>query len=336
MKHTDWELKQKQALPLPIKIKMTERRIREWLDENEGEYVYLSFSGGKDSTVLYDIIQNMGINIPAVFVNTGLEYPSIKEFAESKENVKTIKPKKSFKQVLCEYGYPIISKEVSLYVHQLQMPPTKDNEKTRNLRLYGIRSDGVKVNIGKLPERWKFLIDAPFKISNQCCDIMKKQPFHAEKGKPITATMADESRARKIVWLRHGCNAFNTKNPISQPMAFWTEQDVLKYIYENGIDIAKPYGEVVKDKDQIEMDCCKCEKYKTTKANRTGCVFCMFGIMKDKKRFCRLKDEEPKLYDYVIRGGQFVDGIWQPSKEGLGYGYVIKWLNENGNLGIQL
>lgn len=330
--HTDLELKQKQSLPLWAKVRMTQKRIKEWIDINEGENVYVSFSGGKDSTVLLDIVRKMGYDdIPAVFVNTGLEYPSVKKFAQSKENVITIKPTKTFKQVLIEYGYPVISKEVSLYVSQLQRPQTEKNRKTRNLRLYGIRSDGKKVSTGKLPEKWKFLINAPFKISNHCCDVIKKQPFYALKGKPITATMAEESRIRKIVWLRNGCNAFNTKNPISQPMSFWTENDVLEYIYQNRLEIAKPYGDVIKE----ETKCDKCE-YKTTKAERTGCVFCMFGIMKDKDRFERLRQEEPKLYEYVMNGGQYVDGKWQPNKEGLGYWHVIEWLNENGNLGIRI
>ena len=52
----------------------------------------------------------------------------------------------------------------------------------------------------------------------------------AHKYKPILATLAEESRVRKQAWIRHGCNAFESKNPMSQPMSFWTEQDVLAYI----------------------------------------------------------------------------------------------------------
>lgn len=56
-KHTREELKQMQSLPLEIKIRMTERRIREWYEHYQGQ-VYVSFSGGKDSTVLADIVHN--------------------------------------------------------------------------------------------------------------------------------------------------------------------------------------------------------------------------------------------------------------------------------------
>lgn len=85
-------------------------------------------------------------------------------------------------------------------------------------------------------EKYKFFLDAPFEISNKCCDVMKKDPVHRytkETGRqPITAQMAEESRLRTQKWLQHGCNAFEATNPISNPMSFWTEQDVLKYIQQ--------------------------------------------------------------------------------------------------------
>ena len=64
---------------------------------------------------------------------------------------------------------------------------------------------------------------------------MKKTPAHKyykETGKtPILATMAEESRLRTTQYLKQGCNGFNNKIPTSTPMAFWTEQDILRYIY---------------------------------------------------------------------------------------------------------
>lgn len=86
-------------------------------------------------------------------------------------------------------------------------------------------------------EKYKFFLDAPFEISDLCCDIMKKKPAHdyeKETGrKPIMATMASESVMRTQKWLQDGCNAFNVTRPHSNPMAFWTDQDVLLYIKEN-------------------------------------------------------------------------------------------------------
>ena len=117
-KHTMSDLYQWQSLPLNIKIRMTERRIRDWVSEFGIDGVYVSFSGGKDSTVLLDIARKMyGDEIKAVFFDTGLEYPEIRSFVKSTNNVEIIKPKMSFKQVVEKYGFPFISKEVSECVY---------------------------------------------------------------------------------------------------------------------------------------------------------------------------------------------------------------------------
>ena len=76
-------------------------------------------------------------------------------------------------------------------------------------------------------------------------------------------------------------------------------------------------------------------QYETTGCKRTGCVFCLFGIRQDLERISRLQKEEPKIDDYVLRGGEFSEnGMWQPSKDGLGYWFVLEWLNAHGNLKI--
>ena len=112
-KHTIVELQQWQALPLNIKVLMTKDRIRSWVNEYGEDGVYVSFSGGKDSTVLLHIVRSMYPNVKAVFVDTGLEYPEIREFVKTFDNVDWLKPKMNFKQVIEKYGYPFISKEVS-------------------------------------------------------------------------------------------------------------------------------------------------------------------------------------------------------------------------------
>ena len=76
-------------------------------------------------------------------------------------------------------------------------------------------------------------------------------------------------------------------------------------------------------------------QYETTGCKRTGCIFCLFGIRQDLDRMVRLSEQEPKLCDYVMRGGEFNEkGMWQPSKDGLGYWFVLEWLNKFGNLHI--
>ena len=111
--HTIDDLRQRQALPLEIKVRMTQQRIREWINEFGVEGVYVSFSGGKDSTVLLHLVRELYPNVPAVFVDTGLEYPEIRDFVKKFDNVTWLKPKMNFKQVINKYGYPFISKEIS-------------------------------------------------------------------------------------------------------------------------------------------------------------------------------------------------------------------------------
>ena len=116
-KHTLGELKQMQSLSLNGKIAMTRTRIKGWVDAYGEDGVYISFSGGKDSTVLLHLVREMYPDIPAVFSNTGLEYPEIVQFVKTFDNVEIIRPKMNFRQVIEKYGYPFISKEVSESVY---------------------------------------------------------------------------------------------------------------------------------------------------------------------------------------------------------------------------
>lgn len=113
-KHELWELQSMQASPLNVKVALTKQRIRDWVHEYGQDGVYVSFSGGKDSTVLLHLVREMyGDSIPAVYCNTGLEYPEITQFVKTFDNVAIIKPKMNFFQVCEKYGFPLISKEVS-------------------------------------------------------------------------------------------------------------------------------------------------------------------------------------------------------------------------------
>ena len=116
-KHTMSDLYQMQSMPLSAKIRMTKYRIKQWIDKYGEDGVYISFSGGKDSTVLLDIIRQDYPNIPAVFVDVPTQYPELREFAKTFDNVEIIKPKISFVEVCKKYGFPIISKEVSESVY---------------------------------------------------------------------------------------------------------------------------------------------------------------------------------------------------------------------------
>lgn len=235
-KHTIGDLRQMQSLPLSAKIRMTEYRIRQWYEEFDGQ-VYVSFSGGKDSTVLLDIARKLYPDIPAIWVNTGLEYPSVRQFALSKENVTELRPTMNFRDVIIKYGYPIIGKEVSQILWEVQ----KSKREGKDIPIYRLkRLNGEAIDKDGNPSQynipqWKFLLEAPFNISHKCCDVMKKNPAkkyeNDNESVGIIATMADESKLRQQKWLKHGCNAFDLKRPQSNPMSFWTEQDVLTYIH---------------------------------------------------------------------------------------------------------
>jgi len=269
-----------QGLPLEAKIIKTKMRIREWYDYWDGQ-VYISFSGGKDSTVLLHIVRELYPDIPAVFIDTGLEYPEIREFVKTIDNVITIRPKMTFKEVIEKYGYPIISKEQAGWIKDSQIGGT---QKRRD-------------RILKVSKKWQYLKDAPFKISDECCNKIKKDPvkkYEKETGlKGILGNLASEGVQRERNYLRTGCNAFDSKRPLSMPLGFWTDNDILKYLKMYNIKYSDVYGDIIESENGDLI---------TTGEKRTGCIFCMFGchLEKEPNRFQRLKITHPKLYDYCI------------------------------------
>ena len=204
--------------------------------------------------------------------------------------------------------------------------------------MFGMGDCGIRM-VGNIPNQSRFsavkynpLLNADFKISNQCCDIMKKRPVHKytkENGiYMMLGTLAEESFLRKTSWIRYGCNNFAATIPSSKPMSFWKEQDVLRYIRDNHIQIADVYGEVIfAGKDgQISMD--EMAELKCSGCQRTGCIFCAYAAHHD-ARFVSLAYTHPKHYAYCINGGAYdsEDGFWKPTKEGLGMGHVFDEMN---------
>ena len=291
MERTREQLKKLQELPLYRKVGFTVARITEFYNKTNGK-CYVSCSKGKDSLVLLHIARKIYPNIPAVFCDTGLEYPEVKNLPV--DNLTVIRPTVSFKEVLEKYGYPVQSKEVSQTIYKARM-----GQKDAIAKLNGTRVDTKtgKISQYNIPQHKHFL-SAPFRISHMCCEELKKKPFKRyEKmtgNKPILATMAAESSMRRTNWLRYGCNSFNGKRTISQPMSFWTEQDVLRTIYYQNIKIPSVYGELVQNTDSVSLG--------LSGVSRTGCIFCLYGLKYDgtEDRFHKLEKSHPALYEYCM------------------------------------
>ncbi len=349
MKHERYELYQYQSLSLDAKVRMTRQRIQQWYEYYDSK-IYVAYSGGKDSDCLRHITKEMYPDVPIVFCDTGLEREGVRNHALS-YCTEIIRPKLDFVSTIKTYGYPVGSKEVAQAVYECQRAKAKGKpmpsyhlDKFSGLR----RSpDGSKSPYNM--EKWAFLLPifgnegAPFRVSHKCCSISKKNPSAAyEKRtgrKPMIATLACESALRLQKWMHFGCLAHEQKRPTAQPLSFWTEQDILLYIKRNNIELAKEYGDIVyTDSDGFLYEGCLFDDMDLTTSGlkRSGCSYCLFGLTSvDQDRFLRLKEAEPKKYDYIMRGGRFdEDGYWIPYN-GLGYRFLLDWLNLHGNLGIR-
>ena len=236
--HSKEQLEEMQRLPLSRKIQITTARIIEWYQHYDGQ-VYVAFSGGKDSTVLLDIVRRIYPDVPAVFSDTGLEFPEVRAFVKTVDNVVFVRPKMNFRDIIGKYGYPVISKEQSFRIRKL-----------RNQNKCCKRARVTYTQLGRAMMKEPSCLSSQRKGDKECCDIMKKRPskeYEKQTGKkPFIATMTVESNLRERIWLQHGCNAFDDNRPVSKPMSFWTEDDVLEYLYTFQIPYASIYGEIVR------------------------------------------------------------------------------------------
>lgn len=283
------ELKRRQRWTLNQKIDHSLGTIEAFISQT-GRTPFISFSGGKDSTVLLNLVRRyIDKDMKAVFCNTGNEYPEIVRFVRNTDNITIIRPRYTIREVIEKYGFPLVSKEQAQGIRQAK---TTRSEKLRNIRLHG--SDRRKGWVsGKIADRWQFLIDEPFMVSEKCCECLKKRPlarYVKQSGEvPLIGTMAGESILRRQQYIRRGgCNSFSGKSAACYPLSIWTDEDIWNYIRKFKV----PY----------------CELYDQGHT-RTGCMVCGFGAQYETSpnRFERLAESHPKAYSIFM--GYINNGI---------------------------
>lgn len=313
----------KQQLPYEQKLILAQTRAWEFYDKLDGN-CFVSV-GGLDSIVLLLFLRSIGIEVPAVSVSS-LEDKNIQEI-HKQLGVIALKPYKTKVQVIKEFGYPIISKEKAGKIQLLQNP-TEKNKTVRHAIMTGEcgKQGGYRKGTKmKLPQKWLELFGgienenygtnyktAPFKVSNDCCYWMKEKPcedYAKETGRfPYLGLMASEGGQREKALMKNGCNYYGKTVTRSCPFAIFSRQDLLQLALDLNAPVPKIYGEIVK------------EKYgtlRTTRAQRTGCSMCGFGIHIEKRphRFDRLREDNPKewhFWMYDMGWGEVLDYIGVP------------------------
>lgn len=310
---------------LDINISNAMHRIERLYYDTDGK-CYLSFSGGKDSTIVLSVIklcEEIGTipknAIPAVFCDTKIELYATIDFVHWVKdnwynNVQIIKTEKSFAQVIKEYGKPFRSKIKS---HIISLYQKNSDLKTAKY-LYTV----CKSNKMKLANKdFHILHDSfPIKISDKCCDVMKKQPFAKyEKDNDFAGYFSGmrmfEGGRRQLVFKKrinsgdkrpctHVSNGVTSVSPIFD----WTDDICEEFIQKYNVPLSKAYTEYG--------------------ATRTGCFLCPYGLNVD-KRLELLHTYEPNHYKaalYFLKDVYIAQGVELPFDSDYMKEYKEKWI----------
>ena len=278
-------LKYLQTLPLEEKIALSKSLIVNCM-EIFGDQVYVSFSGGKDSTVLSSLVCSIKPDTLHLFSDTGCEYPETVSFVEEERRrgkaIVSVHPicrdgsVWTFERVVAIYGYPLFSKAIAngirTYRHA-KTPITKQHSLDYLKRMY--------------PQILPYL---DCNISDLCCEKLKKAPLKRAARQlqmqcSIIGTLSEESQTRKKDWIAYGSNIFfQKKDNQCRPLSFWREQDIWNYIETYSVPVSSLYG---------------------LGYQRNGCMFCGFGLCAERRklglnRFERLATTHPTQYQYMI------------------------------------
>lgn len=322
---TPYEFMQKQSLPYEAKLAHAEIKAREFYDRMEGG-AFCSVGGLDSITLLTFLRQTVSKDIPGVSVSA-LEDKSTQAVHKTFDNFISLKPLKTKVQVIREHGFPVISKEKAGKIQLLQNP-TEKNATVRHAimtgetgKLGGFRTSETGSRM-RLPQKWLNLFGgpenekygtyyktAPFKVSPDCCYYMKERPcdlYAKETGrKPYIGLMASEGGQRQKALMKHGCNYYGKTVTRSCPFAIFSRQDILQLALDLKVPVPAIYGTIERDENGMLY---------TTRAQRTGCSMCGFGIHIEKRphRFDRLREDNPKewrFWMYTMGWGKVLNYI---------------------------
>lgn len=337
-KIADFMVKEKQ--PYWFKKQYAALRAKEFAAEcDRRDLNYHVSVGGLDSIVLYVFLKSIGIHAPGISVSyledrsiqrvhtaLGVEklQSAVREVRPDGTKIRWAKP-----QIIQEFGFPVLSKEIAAKIELLQAP-TEKNATVRHAIITGETGEygGWQTDSRmKLSQRWLELFAgyenetegvnykiAPFKVSSRCCYYLKEKPCDdwakENNSVPYLGLMASEGGRRAKSLRMHGCNYFGASTIRSAPFAIFGRQDILQLALEMDewykahtnkfggklIDTIVPaiYGEIVRDPDGT---------LRTTKAQRTGCSMCGFGIQMEGRphRFDLLREQNPKEWEYWMK-----------------------------------
>ena len=300
----------KMQMPYEFKVNYAYTRVKEFITEcdKRGLNTHISV-GGLDSITLYKFINEYcGYTVPGISCSS-LEDKSI-QAVHAEMGIEVIKPYKSKVEVIKEFGYPILSKEIAAKIEHLQNPTDK-NKTVRHAIItgetgaYGGYRTGSRM---KLSQKWLELFGGyenenenvnyktpDFKVSDKCCYYLKEKPCDdwakAHNSVPFLGLMASEGGRRQKSLMINGCNYFGKSTIRSAPFAIFNRQDLLQLALDLKVHIPEIYGEIAKKDDGSLY---------TTKAQRTGCSFCGFGIQLEKRphRFDLLYETNPKEWQF--------------------------------------
>lgn len=313
----------KQQQSYEFKVRYAELRAREFSTECQRRGLNCHVSvGGLDSIVLLLFLRDIGIDVPAISASA-LEDKSIQQI-HRQLGVESVKPIKSKVDVIREFGFPVISKEIAGKIELIQHPSEK-NKTVRHAIItgetgaYGGNRTGTRM---KLPDKWLRLFGgadeegaqqgfqaAPFKVSQKCCYYLKEKPCDdwakSHNSVPYLGLMASEGGRREKALMMHGCNYFGESTIRSCPFAIFDRQDILQLALDLKAPVPEIYGKIVREADGT---------LRTTKAQRTGCSMCGFGIHLDKRphAFDMLFDRNPKEWEFwmnKVGWGEVLDYI---------------------------